>query len=340
MIAIRVDGNGKIGLGHMMRCISIACQLRENGIKVIFIISQDSEDSILIINVFCYFKLDSLVENGLNPEESMILIKRMKCKGLLIDSYRVQKSDFIKFKTIVNIAYIDDIYAFDYPVDLLINYNLEAKEFYCGKKRKDCVYLLGTKYFPLRKEFIQASKYYFLREVNNILIITGSTDPYGISLFLSDLLLTNFNGINIQILLGKFYDDQYVNEILEAVSREKRMEIVEWGNSMADIYAHSDLVITSGGTSCFEAMSMGIPCISYEFVDNHHLQCEWMKKLDLAESLGDLSCNLDEKKGKIVDIIKSELDEKIRIKRIHVYSKYFDDKGAERICDALINMIR
>ena len=37
MIAIRVDGNGDIGIGHIMRCMSIAGALVENGVEVLFI---------------------------------------------------------------------------------------------------------------------------------------------------------------------------------------------------------------------------------------------------------------------------------------------------------------
>ena len=36
MIAIRTDANEKIAMGHLMRCLSIAKQLKEKGQEVIF----------------------------------------------------------------------------------------------------------------------------------------------------------------------------------------------------------------------------------------------------------------------------------------------------------------
>ena len=42
MIAIRTDANEKIAMGHLMRCLSIAKQLKEKGQEVIFFISEKS----------------------------------------------------------------------------------------------------------------------------------------------------------------------------------------------------------------------------------------------------------------------------------------------------------
>ena len=45
MIYIRVDANREIGMGHMMRCLSIAEALMEKGEKVRFIVAaQDATD--------------------------------------------------------------------------------------------------------------------------------------------------------------------------------------------------------------------------------------------------------------------------------------------------------
>ena len=41
MIIIRVDGNEKIGLGHVMRCLSVADALKSNGNNLMFVTADE-----------------------------------------------------------------------------------------------------------------------------------------------------------------------------------------------------------------------------------------------------------------------------------------------------------
>ena len=40
MICIRADGNQQIGTGHIMRCLSLADALREQGGKIMFVTAE------------------------------------------------------------------------------------------------------------------------------------------------------------------------------------------------------------------------------------------------------------------------------------------------------------
>ena len=39
MLYVRADGNGEIGMGHIMRCISIAKEIVSKGKEITFLIS-------------------------------------------------------------------------------------------------------------------------------------------------------------------------------------------------------------------------------------------------------------------------------------------------------------
>ena len=50
MIGIRVDANDKIAIGHVMRCMSIASELKKQNNDVIFIVSEESAKKIIVNN--------------------------------------------------------------------------------------------------------------------------------------------------------------------------------------------------------------------------------------------------------------------------------------------------
>ena len=47
MIYVRADGNGKIGMGHIMRCIAISREVVEMGEEVTFILAGEEAREIV-----------------------------------------------------------------------------------------------------------------------------------------------------------------------------------------------------------------------------------------------------------------------------------------------------
>ena len=52
MIGIRTDANDKIAMGHLVRCMSIARQLRKKHLEVVFILSENDAEEFIIENGF------------------------------------------------------------------------------------------------------------------------------------------------------------------------------------------------------------------------------------------------------------------------------------------------
>ena len=80
----------------------------------------------------------------------------------------------------IKTAYLDDLQLFDYPVSLIINYDIipEASMAAYQKAYQNASRaLLGGHYTPLRSQF-QNTKPQIRDKVKNILFTTGGSDPY------------------------------------------------------------------------------------------------------------------------------------------------------------------
>ena len=54
MIAIRVNGNNEIGMGHMMRCLAINEEIVQAGLQSAFLVSEESNVEMLSKNRYNY----------------------------------------------------------------------------------------------------------------------------------------------------------------------------------------------------------------------------------------------------------------------------------------------
>ena len=204
-ILIYTDGNTDIATGHLMRCLSVACALRELGGRAEFAVS-DEASADLLASFFPKgngFPVHILHADYRKPETALKALTQLLTRGpapspasdgpeqksfsaLLIDSYFVTQDFLEALRSMVKTAYIDDLYAFDYPADLVINYDFAPPEQFYSKAGKA---LLGCRFAPLRAQFSGLTPV-FREQVANVLISTGGTDDWNVAGKLASALLT------------------------------------------------------------------------------------------------------------------------------------------------------
>lgn len=336
MIAIRADCNSEIGMGHVMRCLSIADSLKTLGEEVCFIVSKDTDVSSFSNIPYKYIVLenDSDIWSAI---EVCNILKRENITKLFLDTYRITEEKLNELSSCLKVYYLDDLHLFDYNVYTVVNYNIEAKESdYTPTQYSDRKLFIGVNYFPLRREFKNVGKTVIKQNVEKVLITTGSTDKNKIiKQILNSIDIEKYSEINFYILKGKFYNDEYKSEIDEIGKINQNIHVLEWGQNMVELYLSSDLVIAPGSTTIFEALSLNIPCVSFEFVDNHHDQCICMENMGIAPYIGNFAVN-DDKKLKINEVFEKMLDYKKRKSCEKKYSSLFDGKGSLRIAEIII----
>lgn len=150
-ILFRSDSSSTIGLGHIMRDLTLAKEYQDDEIFA----CQELEGN---INEQIPYPIHTLCSN--KPEELIKLIKELSIDFLIIDHYGIdyKAEKNIKEETGVKILSFDDTYEKHF-CDILLNHNISADE----KKYKDlvppnCELRCGEKYTLIRGEFKEEKK--------------------------------------------------------------------------------------------------------------------------------------------------------------------------------------
>ncbi|MBE6085499.1 MAG: UDP-2,4-diacetamido-2,4,6-trideoxy-beta-L-altropyranose hydrolase [Selenomonas ruminantium] len=340
MVVIRADGNGKIGMGHYMRCFAIAYELRRRGEEVCFLLAPDADAGAVREQGYPLHQLEKIAEPlGWDAAEAAEWLKGQEQATVFIDTYRIDSEAMALLSDAAhNACYMDDLYAFDYPIANIINYNLEAgKESYQGLLTSKTELYIGPAYYPVREEILHAKVKHLRLKARRILITTGATDPLHIELALLKRIVQDKQLLALELIVqcGLYYEKDYLEELQEFSAQYDCIRLQGWTKDMGALYASCDICIAPGSSSMSEAMTVGIPCISFAFVDNHLNQCHIMDEKGLAPYAGDFRKESEKVCQRIEHFLLYFLDIENRNFARAQFAGVFDGKGAARIAKIL-----
>ena len=183
MILIRADANEIIGMGHLMRCLSIAHAFDVQGETVLFITADHSGDDLIRQAGFKSICLETeRVEMDDELSKINTIIQEYRPSLFLLDSYNITEEYCKTISRLVKTAYMDDLNISVWDVNYIINYNVFSLVMdYSLYEQTDTIVLLGPNYAPLRDEFKNLPKHTIRNEVTDILISVGGTDPEAVT---------------------------------------------------------------------------------------------------------------------------------------------------------------
>ncbi len=338
MIGFRVDGNKQIGMGHFSRCISIASSLKEKTSDFCFICSEDSSCENLISLGYKTKIISGSHYDDWFIDEEIKFIKETNVSTLFVDSYYVSEEALQRLHEVTKIIFLDDLYLFDYDVDAIINYNIEANNnLYKSTKFSYRKHYIGIRYFPLNKHLHYNVNKAINRNVKNVLITTGGTDPLKcIFSILSYINVELYPEISFSVILGLFFDEDYCTYLRDSFSKYNNIVFLEWGQDMSALYTESDIVIAPGSTTIYEALSFGTPAISFQFADNQFDECIALDNMGLVPYVGDFRGTII--KSQIEKTFLNELSFPNRKRQFDSFVDLFDGKGSDRIASLIMDM--
>lgn len=317
LIYIRTDGNSKIASGHLVRCFSIANACRKLGMKVCFLVSDAESASFLKNNLNADYPIICLKNasyDNLEQEltELLPLLARTKRENLVffLDSYFVTKQYLAAIRPLAKLVYLDDLMLFDYPVDLVINYDVipeESLPSYQAAYHHADKLLLGASYAPLRDQF-QNREVRLRKHVSDLLFTTGGSDPCHFCLaFLHYLQKTFFwnqpclSDITIHLVIGSMSTD---HESLYSLAQSlPALKLYKNLTDMASLMETCDLAISASGTTLYELCALGVPAISYTMADNQLPSAKAFARAGIIPYAGDIRLSMDQVLDNILSFI-------------------------------------
>lgn len=292
MIFIRTDANNVIATGHVMRCLSLANELRNFDENPVFILSDYESVRLIEESGYRFYVLNTRWDQLDNPEEYV------KMRGIIgigntiiMDSYAVTPQYVQCMGEYANTVVFDDLCEYYYPADIVINHNIYYSKFlysnhYNDKKTQLC---LGGLYVPLRRQFRLKRSVKMRCKIERILLISGGGDPIN---FMGDFMeyisiqaRDIFSNFRWEVVAGVY--NQAIGRLCAYEEQNESIKVHKNVENMAELMQCCDLCISAAGTVLYECCACSLPTIFFCSADNQRYDGEYFSKDDTMLYAGD-----------------------------------------------------
>ncbi|MBC7428131.1 MAG: UDP-2,4-diacetamido-2,4,6-trideoxy-beta-L-altropyranose hydrolase [Bacteriovorax sp.] len=312
-VVFRVDSGIHIGMGHVMRCLTLAYEFKSSGWEVIFITKDHlgfSEE--LISKNYQVFVIEGGVKHELPPElkndyESWLgdnwkndlektnhtLESLGKVELVVIDNYALDEN-YEKLVKAERILVIDDLMNRKHCCDFLLNQNSSSNEktYTNLTAQKKSRLFLGPSFSLLRREFsdLRALNYQQRLQkfkIKNILVFFGAGDVAGccqkVANSLTEKELTQYR---FTFILNESHPS--FKALLNWTNEQKSVvKVLSYVENMAQLITEHDFFIGAGGSTSWERVCLGIPSAIISVSDNQVQISETLVRDGLIHYLGE-----------------------------------------------------
>lgn len=295
VVIFRVDANALIGSGHLMRCLTLANILKNQGADIHFIsrnLSTAYQSMILQQKIVLHLLEDQSPPEpdnwlGVTWEEdakaTLEIVNILSLVALLVvDHYSLDDRWESCLQTKVKkILVIDDLANRPHVGDVLLDQNIyfDQERRYQSLVSKNTSCLIGPQFSLLRSEFNRARQLFprlkrALLPVKRINICFGGVDANGDTLKVLQALTPWLaeNNFQIDVILGAI--SPHTEAIKQWIKPHASIQLYFSPPHMAELLAKADLGIGAGGSMIWERACVGLPSIVMAVADNQKQPAE------------------------------------------------------------------
>jgi UDP-2,4-diacetamido-2,4,6-trideoxy-beta-L-altropyranose hydrolase len=313
-VIFRTDASVRIGIGHVMRCLTLAEALRERGADCRFI-CREHEGHLLKeirqrgfdasgLSLAEEFAEPAGSDAKQDPNQSAWLgsdwatdAAQTKAGAggaaidwLIVDHYALDAQWERQLRPICRrLMVIDDLANRKHDCDVLLDQNFyrDQDQRYQGLLSKQCKTLLGPAYVLLRPEFEKARRGLRARDgiVKRMVVFFGGSDPKNQTrTVLAALEKINIPDISVDVIVGHTNPNRHsIQELCDQLPGVTYHCNV---SNMAELIVNADLGVGAGGSAMWERCYLGLPTITVVFAENQVRTTEDVAQLGAVEYLG------------------------------------------------------
>jgi len=299
-ILFRCDASRLIGSGHVMRCRTLARELRRLGAEITFICRQPGDLIELLRQEFHVLGLPPLAAAASSsPLESRALYSSWlgcsqqqdaadclaaleqaginSAQWLVVDHYGLDASWEVAIREGLvsepppQLLVIDDLADRPHSCDLLLDQNFfgaTTQQRYGGLVPAQCRQLLGPQYALLGPEYALLHHLVPPRtELRRVLVFFGGVDPANYTgQAIKTLMAPELAHLAVDVVLGLQCPHRQAVESL--VAQRPHTTLHGPQPSLAGLIARADLAIGAGGATTWERACLGLPAITIPIATN------------------------------------------------------------------------
>lgn len=352
----RVDASTRMGIGHLMRCLTLADVLRGRGVQTKFIcrehpghlISLLEEKAMPVTVLPAPMANDSIHDENYavwlgatQVEDAAQTIDAFNGdipEWLVVDHYGLDVEWELRMRPHVGkIMVIDDLANRHHDCDVLLdqNYSLEADRRYLGLVPDFCMLLVGPRYALLRPEYACFRKNLRTHDgqVKRVLVFFGGSDQLNMTGLILDVLSQpKLLHLDVDVVIGANNHDCEL--ISKQAQKRQRTTISGLRPHLADLMAQADLAIGAGGATTWERMCLGLPALVISIAENQRPGSDALAQVKLIQYAGHCS---DITFEHVTKLLQELIGDKERLVELSMQGQLqVDGLGALRIAEVLI----
>ena len=286
--AVRADASQKIGVGHVMRCLTLADTLRTLGASIQFVSRYLPENfrqeierrghGVAMLPEVSFEASEDVphaqwlgASQEVDCQQTREALAGKAIEGIIVDNYAIDYRWHDDIRSVApNVLVIDDLADRRHRCDILLDQNLYRNiDTRYGELIDDkCQPLLGPKFALLRPEFSELRQKAQVRkgELKRVFVLYGGADSDNWTLKTVRALAQLLDGkVGVDVVVGSIFP--FREEVAKACD-ELGYDFHVQPENLAQLMLNADAAIGAGGAVSWERCCLGLPSAAVALADN------------------------------------------------------------------------
>ena len=293
---LRADASSSIGVGHVMRSLSLGEALIDEGFGV-ELVSFELAPSLQSLATSCGIEVVELTCAPRSSEDAQFVLTR-NAAIVVVDGYEFSREFFASLElSDTSFAVIDDNAETNaLSPSSVINQNPHASASMYAHMQGGPKLLLGLQYAMVRKEVCEVAALHLPTREGEVFVAMGGADFLGLTAPIVEALAET--GLQIRVAVGHANTQREV--VQKLADQHGHVTLIEQQDYVSSL-ASAHVAVLAAGSSLWEACAVGTPSIGLVVADNQIASANAAAKLGFTRVI-------DCRKSFSVEAVKREIE--------------------------------